>query len=174
MLPAFLCCSFRRNEACKPSVNYKFMKTIHVLAELAAKRIILSIAAKGGVLSDLPGNPVPPHGGAFILHPEMALYIPLIGGTGGNVGTQSSALVVQGLANSSLDANNTWKQILKESVRLCAMKKERRTRVYTILILALLQWKRTLKRLMYRLTKKAESLICYTVLIWAAQNLKTI
>lgn len=44
------------------------------------------------------------------------LYIPLIGGTGGNVGTQSSALVVQGLANSSLDAHNTWKQIVKESV----------------------------------------------------------
>ena len=52
----------------------------------------------------------------FAAHPEMALYIPLIGGTGGNVGTQSSALVVQGLANSSLDAHNTWKQIVKESV----------------------------------------------------------
>lgn len=52
----------------------------------------------------------------FAIHPEMALYIPLIGGTGGNVGTQSSAIVVQGLANSSLDSSNTWKQILKESV----------------------------------------------------------
>ncbi len=52
----------------------------------------------------------------FAAHPEMALYIPLIGGTGGNVGTQSSALIVQGLANSSLDAQNTWKQIVKESV----------------------------------------------------------
>ncbi len=52
----------------------------------------------------------------FALHPEMALYIPLIGGTGGNVGTQSSALVVQGLANNSLNADNTWKQILKEGV----------------------------------------------------------
>lgn len=52
----------------------------------------------------------------FAAHPEMALYIPLIGGTGGNVGTQSSAIVVQGLANSSLDASNTFKQILKESV----------------------------------------------------------
>ena len=46
----------------------------------------------------------------FAAHPEMALYIPLVGGTGGNVGTQSSALIVQGLANSSLDAQNTWKQ----------------------------------------------------------------
>ena len=35
---------------------------------------------------------------------------------GGNVGTQSSAIIVQGLANSSLDAKNTFKQITKESV----------------------------------------------------------
>ncbi len=52
----------------------------------------------------------------FAAHPEMALYIPLIGGTGGNVGTQSSAIVVQGLANSSLDAENIFKQVLKESI----------------------------------------------------------
>ena len=52
----------------------------------------------------------------FAAHPEMALYIPLIGGTGGNVGTQSSAIIVQGLANSSLDAKDIFKQITKESV----------------------------------------------------------
>ncbi|WP_368115924.1 magnesium transporter, partial [Bacteroides salyersiae] len=52
----------------------------------------------------------------FAAHPEMALYIPLIGGTGGNVGTQSSALIVQGLANSSLDSKNTLKQVAKEAV----------------------------------------------------------
>ncbi len=52
----------------------------------------------------------------FATHPEMALYIPLIGGTGGNVGTQSSAIVVQGLANSSLDPHNTMKQVVKEAV----------------------------------------------------------
>lgn len=54
--------------------------------------------------------------GAFANHPEMALFIPLIGGTGGNVGTQSSALVVQGLANNTLDENETFRQILKESL----------------------------------------------------------
>ena len=52
----------------------------------------------------------------FATHPEMALYIPLIGGTGGNVGTQSSAIIVQGLANSSLDAKDIFKQITKEAV----------------------------------------------------------
>lgn len=45
----------------------------------------------------------------------MALFIPLIGGTGGNVGIQSSAIVVQGLANNSLKQGNVWKQIVKES-----------------------------------------------------------
>jgi magnesium transporter len=52
----------------------------------------------------------------FALHPEMALYIPLIGGTGGNVGTQSSAIVVQGLANNSLNAKDLFKQVGREAV----------------------------------------------------------
>jgi magnesium transporter len=32
------------------------------------------------------------------------------------VGTQSSAIIVQGLANSSLDAKDTFKQVAKEVV----------------------------------------------------------
>ena len=51
----------------------------------------------------------------FIANPKMALFIPLIGGTGGNVGIQSSAIVVQGLANNSLNAKNVWEQVFKES-----------------------------------------------------------
>ncbi len=35
-------------------------------------------------------------------HPEMAVFIPLIAAMGGNVGVQSSAIVVQGIANNSL------------------------------------------------------------------------
>ncbi|MFM7023503.1 MAG: magnesium transporter [Flavobacteriales bacterium] len=35
-------------------------------------------------------------------HPEMVIFIPLIGAMGGNVGVQSSAIVVQGLANNTL------------------------------------------------------------------------
>lgn len=46
--------------------------------------------------------------------PGMALFIPLIGGTGGNVGTQSSAIVVQGLANGSLDIRHAGRHLLKE------------------------------------------------------------
>lgn len=52
--------------------------------------------------------------GNFANNPSMALFIPLIGGTGGNVGIQSSAIVVQGLANGSLDLKKSLKQVLKE------------------------------------------------------------
>ncbi len=50
----------------------------------------------------------------FAVDPTLALFIPLIGGTGGNVGTQSSAIVVQGLANGSLDIKNSGRQLIKE------------------------------------------------------------
>ncbi len=50
----------------------------------------------------------------FVADPALALFIPLIGGTGGNVGTQSSAIVVQGLANGSMSLRNSGKQLLKE------------------------------------------------------------
>lgn len=49
-------------------------------------------------------------------HPEMALFIPLLAGMGGNVGTQSSAIAVQGLANNSLDTHHIFRHIAKELV----------------------------------------------------------
>lgn len=53
--------------------------------------------------------------GSLGRNPVLALFIPLIGGTGGNVGIQSSALVVQGLANGTLDIKNAMQQVFKES-----------------------------------------------------------
>ena len=53
---------------------------------------------------------------SFVSNPKTALFIPLIGGTGGNVGIQASAIVVQGLANNTLKEGNIFSQILKESV----------------------------------------------------------
>ncbi|MDE6134708.1 MAG: magnesium transporter, partial [Muribaculaceae bacterium] len=44
----------------------------------------------------------------------LALFIPIIGGTGGNVGVQASAIVVQGLANGSLDIRHFASQLGKE------------------------------------------------------------
>ena len=46
--------------------------------------------------------------------PRHGAVHPLIGGTGGNVGIQSSAIIVQGLANGSLDIKSSTKQLFKE------------------------------------------------------------
>lgn len=44
----------------------------------------------------------------------LALFIPIIGGTGGNVGVQASAIVVQSLANGTLEIKEFSKQLGKE------------------------------------------------------------
>ncbi len=84
-----------------------------VIRQTSARLPWLIIGMLGGIgNSMILGN----FDSTFAQYPEMALYIPLIGGTGGNVGTQSSALIVQGLANSSLNAKDVYRQVLKESV----------------------------------------------------------
>ncbi|MDE6010954.1 MAG: magnesium transporter, partial [Muribaculaceae bacterium] len=46
----------------------------------------------------------------------LAIFIPLIGGTGGNVGVQASAIVVQGLANGKLELSHAGRQIAREVI----------------------------------------------------------
>jgi len=48
------------------------------------------------------------------IHAGMAMFIPLIAAMAGNVGVQSSAIVVQGLANNSLGLDGLWKRLFKE------------------------------------------------------------
>ena len=85
----------------------------NVFTQTAARLPWLLIGMIGGL-----GNSVILGGfeSSFATNPKMALFIPLIGGTGGNVGIQSSAIVVQGLANNTLKEGNIVPQILKESV----------------------------------------------------------
>ncbi|MDR0973256.1 MAG: magnesium transporter [Prevotellaceae bacterium] len=84
-----------------------------VLQQTGARLPWLLIGMIGGISNSMIlGN----FESTFARYPEMALYIPLIGGTGGNVGTQSSAIVVKGLANNSLSTRDTLKQLMKEGV----------------------------------------------------------
>ena len=60
-------------------------------------------------------------GGAYVIgafdiesNPELALFIPLIAAMGGNVGVQSSAIVVQGLASANVNMGNLASRLLKE------------------------------------------------------------
>ena len=49
----------------------------------------------------------------IIIVPALAFFIPLITASGGNVGIQSSSIVVQSLANPNAFADSTWKRLLK-------------------------------------------------------------
>lgn len=60
-------------------------------------------------------------GGAYVIgaydietNPELALFIPLIAAMGGNVGVQSSAIIVQGLATSNIQSNSILSRLSKE------------------------------------------------------------
>jgi len=52
--------------------------------------------------------------GQIKLHPEMAFFIPLIAAMAGNVGIQSSAIIVQGIASNSLGLESTFRKLVKE------------------------------------------------------------
>lgn len=47
-------------------------------------------------------------------HPQLAFFMGLIAAMGGNVGIQSSAIVVQSLASGSAGLDTNWKKLLKE------------------------------------------------------------
>lgn len=85
----------------------------NVIAQTSARLPWLLIGMFGGlgntfILGGFEGN--------LASNPAMALFIPLIGGTGGNAGIQSSAIIVQGLANNSLKTDQALKQLGKESI----------------------------------------------------------
>ncbi|MBP8850484.1 MAG: magnesium transporter [Breznakibacter sp.] len=52
--------------------------------------------------------------GVIALHPELAFFMGLIAAMGGNVGIQSSAIVVQSLASGTMGLENDWRKLLKE------------------------------------------------------------
>ncbi len=51
--------------------------------------------------------------GALTVHPELFFFTPLVAAVAGNVGVQSSAIIVQGLANDNV-TGSPWLRLLKE------------------------------------------------------------
>ena len=82
-----------------------------ILAQTKARLPWLLIGIAGGLLSSLILSGFEAQLAAVT---ALAYFIPLIGGTGGNVGVQASAIVVQGLANGSLDLKEFWHQLWQE------------------------------------------------------------
>ncbi len=82
-----------------------------VLAQTKARIPWLLIGIIGGIVNSLILGGFEAQIAAVT---ALAIFIPLIGGTGGNVGVQASAIVVQGLANGRLDLKNAGRQIGRE------------------------------------------------------------
>ena len=71
----------------------------------------LLIAMVGGIVGAMViGN----YEEDLLIRPEMAFFIPLVVAMGGNVGIQSSSLVVQGLANNTMGLDGIFKKVIKE------------------------------------------------------------
>ncbi len=82
-----------------------------VIAQTRARIPWLLIGVVGGIVNSLILGGFEAQIAAVT---ALAIFIPLIGGTGGNVGVQASAIVVQGLANGRLDIRNAGSQIGRE------------------------------------------------------------
>lgn len=71
----------------------------------------LLIGLAGGVLSS---RVIGRFENQLHIHPEMAFFMPLIAAMGGNVGVQSSAIIVQSLANDSVGFDGILSKLFKE------------------------------------------------------------
>lgn len=71
----------------------------------------LLIGLLGGVLS---ASVISIFQGNIQIHGQLALFIPLIAAMGGNVGIQSSAIVVQGMASGTHSSGKTFQKLYKE------------------------------------------------------------
>ncbi len=85
--------------------------TDSVLTLTRARLPWLLIGLVGGVLG---ARVIELYEGDLQLYPEMAFFIPLIAAMGGNAGVQSSAIIVQGLANKSLGISGFMSKLAKE------------------------------------------------------------
>lgn len=83
----------------------------NILKQTGARLPWLLIGMIGGIFnSQLLGV----YDNVFAMIPQISLFIPLIGGTGGNVGMQSSTIVVQDLARGTLDLKRIPRTILND------------------------------------------------------------
>jgi magnesium transporter len=101
------------------SKDYQMMSGISENIETTDTALIMSrarlpwllIAMVGGVVgSQVIGQ----YEEQLRIFPEMAIFMPLVASMGGNVGIQSSALIVQGLANNTLSKDGVMPKIVKE------------------------------------------------------------
>lgn len=85
--------------------------TTSILKNTRSRLPWILIGILGGVLSSLI---LKNYEAELTINPFLAFFIPLITATGGNVGVQSSAIVVQGLASNDFQMSGIFKRVIKE------------------------------------------------------------
>lgn len=101
------------------SKDYQMMSGISENIETTDTALIMSrarlpwllIAMAGGILGS---QVIEQYESQLKVFPEMAVFMPLVASMGGNVGIQSSALIVQGLANNTLSKDGVLPKLVKE------------------------------------------------------------
>jgi magnesium transporter len=69
----------------------------------------------GGLMGGLGSSMLVSNFETDISHlPQMAFFMPVVAAMGGNAGVQSSAIIVQGLANNTLKSKNIMPKLAKE------------------------------------------------------------
>ena len=81
------------------------------IVQMRARLPWLLIGLAGGILSS---QIIAQYEDELRIDPKMAFFMPLIAATAGNVGVQSSAIVVQGLAAGTMDGVNLLARLWKE------------------------------------------------------------
>lgn len=99
--------------------DYQLMSGISEDVEITDKVWILSRARLPWLLIGLLGGIassrlVTSFEGDLLIHPQLAFFMPLVAAMGGNAGVQSSAIIVQGLANNTLGTRNVLPKLGKE------------------------------------------------------------
>lgn len=89
--------------------NVEHTDKIFVLTRARLPWLIIGLT--GGILGS---RVISMHESELKIYPEMALFFPLIGAMGGNVGVQSSSIVVQGIAAGTIDLQGMTGKLLKE------------------------------------------------------------
>jgi len=100
-----------RDYALASGISGDVASTDNVFRLTRARLPWLLIGLIGGVLG---ARVIEIYEGDLQLNPEMAFFIPLIAAMGGNAGVQSSAIIVQGLANKSMGITGIMSKLGKE------------------------------------------------------------
>jgi magnesium transporter len=89
----------------------EFIETKSVIRSTKTRLPWLFVSCIGGILASLI---IGSFQGSLAKFTYLAAFIPVIAGMGGNIGTQSSTIVVRGLATGRLNIRDIWPVVLKE------------------------------------------------------------